>query len=90
MYHAFALNKAAFLQSYHKRSNVETVFSQIKAKFGDSLRSKGAVAQANEALAKVLCHNLCVVIQATHELGLDADFCTESPSVAQKVLPFRA
>jgi len=27
-------------------------------------------AQVNELLAKVLCHNICVVIQEMHELGL--------------------
>jgi hypothetical protein len=25
-------------------------------------------------LCKVLCHNLCVVIQSQHELGIDVDF----------------
>jgi hypothetical protein len=28
----------------------------------------------NEALCKVLCHNLCVVIQEMHELGIEATF----------------
>ena len=28
----------------------------------------------NEALCKVLCHNLCVIIQAMHELGIEAKF----------------
>lgn len=46
----------------------------IKAKFGDALRSKTRVAQMNEALLKVLCHNVCVVIQSMHELGITPDF----------------
>jgi len=75
MYHYFAYNRSSFLDHYHRRSNVETVFSMIKSKFGDSLRSKSDVAQFNEVLAKVLCHNICVVIQAIHELGLEPDFC---------------
>ena len=54
-----------FLERYHKRSNVETTFSMIKRKFGDSLRSKSDVAMTNEVLAKVLCHNLAVLI---HEM----------------------
>ena len=29
---------------------------------------------ANEALCKVLCHNLCCLIQATYELGVEARF----------------
>lgn len=89
MWHMFALNREAFLVSYHKRSNVETAFSMIKSKFGDGVRSKGDVAMFNEVLAKVPCHNICVVIQAIHELGLDPSFCAGSAN-AQKVLPFRA
>ncbi|HWN11991.1 MAG TPA: hypothetical protein VNO50_22370 [Pyrinomonadaceae bacterium] len=49
----------------------------IKSKFGQRFRSKTMTAQINEALCKVLCHNLCVVIQSVHELGIDADFSTE-------------
>ena len=63
-----------FLAHYHKRSNVETTFHMIKSKFGQRLRSKTLTAQINEALCKVLCHNLCVVIQSQHELGIDVDF----------------
>jgi hypothetical protein len=36
--------------SYHKRSNVETTFSMIKTKFGDSIMSKSDTGQMNEAL----------------------------------------
>jgi len=46
----------------------------IKSKFGQRLRSKTMTAQINEALCKVLCHNLCVVIQSVHELGIEAAF----------------
>jgi hypothetical protein len=28
----------------------------------------------NEALCKVLCHNLCVVIQSMHELNITPEF----------------
>ncbi len=41
-----------------------------KGKFGESLRSKSDVGQVNEALCKVLCHNLCVLVQAMQELGI--------------------
>ncbi len=40
MYHFYSLNRAEFLQHYHKRSNVETTFHMIKSKFGQRLRSK--------------------------------------------------
>jgi transposase len=74
MYHFYALNRAEFLQHYHKRSNVETTFHMIKSKFGQRLRSKSLTAQINEALCKVLCHNLCVVIQSMHELNITPEF----------------
>ena len=69
-------NRENFLQHYHKRSNVETVFSMIKAKFGSSVRAKSPIAQVNEVLCKVLCHNICVLIQSIYELGLEPTFWT--------------
>ncbi len=30
--------------------------------------------QVNEALCKVLCHNLCVLVQAMHELKIETIF----------------
>jgi transposase len=74
MFHYFSYNQERFMQSYHKRSNVETTFSMIKAKFGDALRSKTKTAQINEALCKVLCHNICCLIQSMYELGLKPKF----------------
>lgn len=65
-----------FLAHYNKRNNVETVFSMIKANFGDYVRGRDERAQINEALAKVLCHNLCVLIQSIYELGLEPKFDT--------------
>lgn len=79
MYHLFRYNEDAFMRHYHKRSNVESTFSMIKAKFGERLRSKTATAQANEVLCKVLCHNLCCLIQSMYELGVEPTFAsTES------------
>jgi transposase len=74
MFYYFMYNHDEFQQHYHKRSNAETVFSMIKRKFGDSVRSKGRVSQVNEVLLKVLCHNICVVIQEMFELGIEPNF----------------
>ena len=63
-----------FLRHYHQRSNAESVFSMMKAKFGDSVGSKREVGQVNEVLAKVLCHNMCVLIRAAHDLGVEPNF----------------
>jgi hypothetical protein len=58
----------------HKRSNVESTFSMIKAKFGDSLRSKTKTAQVNEALCKILCHNICCLINPFSNSALSRHF----------------
>jgi transposase len=71
MYAHFTLKRDEFLKRYHLRSNVESTFSMIKRKFGDAVRSKTDTAIKNEVLAKVLSHNVVVVIHEMHELGID-------------------
>jgi hypothetical protein len=55
-----------------------------KAKFRDHVRRKGDVAMKNEVLWKILCHNICCVIQSMYELGIESTFYAES-SIAEKV-----
>jgi transposase len=64
-------NREAFMFHYHKRSNAESAFSMMKGKLGDAVRSKSEVGQINEVLAKVLCHDVCVLIRAARELGIE-------------------
>jgi transposase len=78
MFHFYSYNSERFMQNYHKRSNVETTFHMIKSKFGDALRSKSKTAQINEALCKVLCHNICCLIQSMFELNLRPKFWAEA------------
>lgn len=73
-YNYFAFNQDAFLERYHQRSNIETTFFMIKSKFGSFVRSKNETACINEILLKVLCHNICVVIQEMFELGIEPNF----------------
>jgi transposase len=87
MYHYFMYNQKWFMEHYHKRSNVETTFSMIKAKFGERIKSKGERAQINEMLCKVLCHNICVIVQSIFELGLEPDFWPDGFD-EQRILPF--
>jgi hypothetical protein len=56
--------------------DIKTTFHVIKAKFGERMRSKSATGQVNEVLCKVLCHNLCCVIQSIYELGVEPPFWT--------------
>jgi transposase len=83
MYHYFMFKREEFLNHYHKRSNVESTFSMMKRKFGDSLRSKTDTAMVNETLCKVLCHNLVVLIHETEELGIAPIFWADSTNVGQ-------
>lgn len=78
MFHFYSYNQKRFMDCYHKRSNVETTFHMIKTKFGDRLRSKTRTAQINEALCKVLAHNLCCLIQSVYELGIEPTFWEEA------------
>lgn len=74
MFHYFNLNQEEFLEHYHKRSNVETTFHMIKSKLGDSVKSKNPIAQNNELLCKLIAHNIIVLIQEMHELGIETKF----------------
>jgi Transposase DDE domain len=74
LYHFYHLHRETFLEHYHQRSLVESTFMMMKAKFGDALRSKTDEALTNELLCKVLCHNICVLIQSMYELGIEPEF----------------
>jgi transposase len=61
MYFYFQFRREEFLKHYHQRSNIESTFSMVKAKFRDHVRGRTDVAMRNEVLCKFLCHNICVV-----------------------------
>ena len=90
MWAYYNFNRSDFNAHYHKRSNVETVFSMIKSKFGGAVRAKSPVAQVNEVLCKILCHNICVLIQSIYELELEPVFWSieAKESVAPKQFSF--
>lgn len=73
-WHFYNFNRGEFLRHYGKRSSAETTFSMLKAKFGTRIRSKTETAQVNEVLCKVLCHNICVMVQSMYELGVSPTF----------------
>ena len=74
MFLYYQFNREDFMAHYHKRSNAESVFSMIKAKFRDNVRSRTDVAMKNEVLCKFLCHNICCVIMSQVELGIEPVF----------------
>jgi len=74
MYGLYVYKRPEFLAAYHQRSNVETVFSMVKRRFGESLLSKDETPQKNELLCKFICHNACVLVKSIHTLGLAPEF----------------
>ncbi len=74
MYRHFQEHQEDFMKHYHKRSNIESVWSMIKARFNNHLRSRREDAQDNEILLKVLCHNICVLIQEMFMRNLSIEF----------------
>lgn len=77
LYHLYMFNRDEFNAHYNKRQNVETTMMMIKSKFGDAVRSRTPTARKNEVYCKVLCHNICCVIQSMYELGIDPTFSRE-------------
>jgi transposase len=88
MFFYYQLRRQEFLKHYHQRSNVESTFSMVKAKFRDHVRSKTDTAMKNEVLCKFLAHNLCVVHQSHIELGIEPVFWQNEPAESPDVLPF--
>jgi transposase len=86
-FHFFCLNREEFLKHYHKRSNVESVFSAVKRKFGDAVRSKTDTAMTNEVLAKFVCNNICCLISAWYELGIESSFVPRDDDDSPHILP---
>ena len=84
MFAYFLYKQDEYMQRYHKRSNVESTFSMIKRKFGHNVRAMTPTAQVNEVLCKILCHNLCVLVQEECELGIKPMF--EAPKPQQMII----
>jgi transposase len=86
MFHLYSMNRDAYMERYHCRSNAESVFSMCKAKLGDAIRSRTDVAMTNEVLCKLIAHNLCCLIMSQVELGIDPVF-ESVPAEAPKPAP---
>ena len=61
--------------------------SAVKRKFGDRIRSRLPVAMVNEALAKLVCNNLCCVILSPCEIGIEAKFWDNKPPTESAAQP---
>ena len=83
-FHLFQANREEFDRNYHTRPNVESVFSALKRKFGENIRSKNPVAQVNEVLCKLIAYNLTVVVHEMFENGIAPSFARETKPVGVK------
>ena len=45
----------------------------MEVKLSDHVRSKTPVAMVNEVLCKLICRNICVLVQEVEELGIDLE-----------------
>lgn len=59
---------------FHKRNRIESVNSTVKRKYEEEVLVKLPAARYNEALCKVICHNLLVLIRCRRELGAPLNF----------------
>ncbi len=78
MYHYFKNHQEEFMKHYHLRSNAETGFFMVKQKFGEFVKCRNDVAQENEIYCKVLCHNICVLIQEMFLSKVEVNFLEAS------------
>lgn len=86
MFDHFQHHREDFDKHYHRRSNSESNFSALKARFGERLHTKNIRAGINDILIRVLCYNLTVLIQESFESGIHIDFaaCRETTPPVEK------
>ena len=70
LFHEYHLAFEEFEEHYHRRSNVETTFSCVKARFRPEIMARKPVGQCNEVLLKFLGHNLCTLVRSAYEFDL--------------------
>ena len=83
----YRFHRAEFDEHYHRRSNVESTMRMIKAKFGGNVRSKNPEAQENEALLKILCHNIACLVSSMYELGIPTPTFDEGVRLESREIP---
>jgi transposase len=79
MWWYYQLKHDEFLEHYHKRSNVESTFMALKAKFDDCLKNKTFTSQTNELLCKLIAYNITVLISAMFELDIKPELQLSLP-----------
>lgn len=71
------VSRAGFVDKWaNRRALVWIIFPIMPVEFGAVVHHKEGSAQTSELLCKVLCHNICCVIQSMYELGIEARFAS--------------
>lgn len=65
-YFKLAQQPDEFFADYNKRYNVESAFSAIKDKYGETLKSIEFTAQINELYCKLIAYNISVLVKMAH------------------------
>ena len=61
----------------------------VKAKFRDDVRNRTDCGMVNEVLCKFVCHNICCVIMAQCELGIEPVFWDDDQAGHPTILPIQ-
>lgn len=78
----FTFNRPQFDAAYHARSLSEATFSALKRTLGGTVKAKKFDGQVAEVYLKCLCHNIRVLVQSMHELGVEPQFWGQTGSAA--------
>ena len=71
---AFCLVAKLYEGLSSRRVSSDLQIAMLKRKFSSKLKLKNEVGQLNEALAMVLCHNICVLIKEIYANDVEAEF----------------
>ena len=67
-------DESIFKGFYNKRNNGESSFSSLDRLFQKTIQFKNPVGQVNEALCKLVCYNIVVLIHEKYKRGIDPEF----------------
>lgn len=73
-WHYFNLYRDEFNEMYRFRGNAETGNSAFKGVLNEHIRARKPAARVNEALCRVIAHNIRQLVRVMHEYGVPPDF----------------
>jgi hypothetical protein len=83
-FYLFQAERARFDATYHRRSNVGSVFSAPKRKFGEEVRSRNYTVQVSEILGTLIAYNLGALVHGMFEHEIAPSFTFRKPPNVDK------